>query len=276
MQYRDILYEVGDDGVALITLNRPARLNAWTLRMAVELRDAVLSADANSSAGVLLLVGAGRGFCAGADMELLSGAADGGDGGDPRGGEPDPFKDWQPRRPELESSFSWITSIDKPVVCAINGVCAGLGAVIPLYCDVRLAAQSMRMSFMFSKRGLVAEHGVSWLLPRLVGMSLANDLLLSSRFIEAEEALRSGRVSQLLHDENFVASARAYAAGLATHVSPRSLRIMKRQLWDDQFQAFGPAVKISIEEMIESFSSEDMREGVAHFMEKREPHFSGR
>ncbi len=273
MGYEHVLYEVAE-GIATITLNRPERLNAWTRTMEQEVRRATEAAARDEAVRVVVLTGAGRGFCAGADMDLLQSIPGGGAGAAGATEHEPPFD--ASARPDFRRKYSYFPSVPKPIIAAINGPAAGLGLVIALYCDVRLAAEGAVFTTSFARRGLIAEHGVSWLLPRLVGPAAALDLLLSSRKIDAATALRMGLVNQVLPAARFTEGVRAYAGELATLVSPRSLRVMKRQIWNAQFQTLAEATEVADEEMRLSFSSDDFREGVAHFVEKRAPVFTGR
>ena len=280
MSYDEILYEV-KDRIATVTLNRPAKLNAWTEAMGREVRRAMTEAGGDEAVRVILLTGAGRGFCAGADMGLLSGIAS--SGRLSRGAEdvasPSAFTAAsleKAPRPDFQGSYAYFPTIPKPVISVLNGATAGLGLIIALYCDLRMASDTAVFTTAFSRRGLIAEHGMSWMLPRLVGLQNALDLSLSGRKIGAAEALRIGLVARVFPHEELMAGVRAYARELAELVSPRSMRVMKRQLWEAQFQTLAEATSSANQAMIESFTSEDFKEGVAHFLEKRAPAFTGR
>lgn len=269
--YTDILYGV-DSGVATITLNRPDRLNAWCAALDTDVRAGMRAASDDPDVRVIVLTGAGRGFCAGADMNVLQGIQDGGTTARPAETGP-----WDPAaRDDFQKQYSWFPAVPKPIIAAINGPCAGLGMVLALYTDIRLASDLAVFSTAFSRRGLIAEHGISWLLPRLVGMANAADLLFSARRVEAAEARSLGLVNRVIPHADFEAEVRAYAAMLAREVSPRSLRAMKRELWEAQFTGLGDAIEAANIDMTESFASEDFKEGVAHYLEKRPPAFSGR
>jgi enoyl-CoA hydratase/carnithine racemase len=151
-----------------------------------------------------------------------------------------------------------------------------LGFVIPLYADLRFAAESAVFTTAFAQRGLIAEHGVSWLLPRLVGLPAALDLLCSARKFRAPEALALGLVSRVIPDDKLLAETRAYATLLANTVSPRSVAVMKRQVWEAEFQTLTEATTQANYEMELSFQTADFKEGVAHFLEKRTARFTGR
>jgi enoyl-CoA hydratase/carnithine racemase len=220
---------------------------------------------------VIILTGAGRGFCAGADMNVLQGIQDG-----ERSERPE-VTPWDPSaREDFRKQYSWFPAVPKPIIGAINGPCAGLGMVLALYTDIRLASDLAVFSTAFSRRGLIAEHGISWLLPRLVGMANAADLLFSARRIEAAEARSLGLVNRVIPHAEFMAGVRAYATMLATEVSPRSLAEMKRELWNAQFSSLGDAIEAANVDMAASFASEDFKEGVAHYLEKRPAAFTGR
>jgi enoyl-CoA hydratase/carnithine racemase len=274
MGYEHILYDVRDR-IATVTLNRPERLNAWTATMGREVQQALQEASRDSDVRVIVLTGAGRGFCAGADMDLLSSITIGAPAGPvPRAEHPQPFD--PAARPDFQGAYSYFPAVPKPIIAAINGPVAGLGVVIALYCDLRVAADTAVVTTSFSRRGLIAEHGISWTLPRLVGLANALDLMLSARKVDAAEALRMGLVNRVLPAAGLMDGVRAYAAELATLVSPRSMAVMKRQLWDAQFQTLAEAAAVGDDEMRKSFGTEDFREGVAHFVEKRAPKFTGR
>jgi enoyl-CoA hydratase/carnithine racemase len=275
--FEQILYDVSD-GVATVTLNRPDKLNAWTRQMEKEVQAAMAGAEADEKVRVIILTGAGRGFCAGADLQDLGKVAGAAAGGDLERLLKDRFVG--PQRadalPDFQKTYTYFPAVGKPVLGAINGSAVGLGFVIALYCDLRFASDQARFGTAFSRRGLIAEHGISWMLPRLVGLSNALDLLFSARLIDASEALRMGLVSRVLPQAELVDGVRAYARELATAVSPRSLRVMKKQVYEALFQTLGEATDVANAEMIKSFGCADFREGVAHFLEKRPPAFTGK
>ncbi len=273
MSYQDILYHV-EDGVAVITLNRPERLNAWRGEMDRDVRAAMKAASADEAVRVIVLTGAGRGFCAGADMDALQAIQ--GDAGVARGAvrAPEPF---DPNAPEdFKKQYSYFPTVPKPIIAAINGACAGLGFVLTLYADMRFASDVAVFTTAFAKRGLIAEHGVSWLLPRLVGFANAADLLYSARKVLASEAQSMGLVNRVFSHQTFMDDVMAYAKTLASEASPRSVREMKREIWNAQFQSLGQAIEAANKDMAGSFASEDFKEGVAHYLEKRAPNFTGR
>lgn len=278
MAYTEILYGVSN-GVATVTLNRPEKLNAWTFTMEAEVREAMAAAEQDAGVRVIVLTGAGRGFCAGMDLAQLGQIA---------GSKPtveslkkslaDYLKGPQraDARPDFQRTYSYFPAIGKPVIAALNGATTGLGLVIALYCDVRFASDQAKFSTAFARRGLIAEHGLSWMLPRLVGHANALDLLLSARTLDAVEALRMGLVNQVVPQEKFAESVQAYATELATMVSPRSLRVIKKQVYEALFQSLAEATDSANEQMFLSLVCEDFREGVTHFLEKRPPRFTGK
>ena len=269
MAYEDILYST-EDGVAWVTLNRPEKLNAWRGQMESEVREAMRAATNDDSVRVIVLTGAGKGFCAGADMNMLQGIQS--SGRNAPAAEP-----WDASaNPNFQKQYSYFPSVPKPIIGAINGSAAGLGLIMALYCDIRLAADSAKFTTAFSKRGLVAEHGISWLLPRLIGFAAAADLLYSSRVFTAPEALQLGLVNRVFPAADFAKEVAAYAKMLANDVSPRSLKEMKREIWNAQFQSLGDAIDSANADMPASFKSDDFKEGVAHFVEKRPAKFTGR
>ncbi|HZZ34094.1 MAG TPA: enoyl-CoA hydratase [Caulobacteraceae bacterium] len=270
MAYEQILYDV-KDGVATITLNRPERLNAWTGRMHHEIKTAMRAATDDDAVRVIVLTGAGRGFCSGADMNALQGIQQGTASSTPREEPFDPAAN-----PNFQKVYSYFPSVPKPIIAAINGACAGLGLVIALYADMRFASDAAVFTTAFSRRGLIAEHGISWLLPRLVGVANAADLLYSARKITAAEAGQMGLVNRVIPFDRFEDEVSAYARMLASEASPRSVREMKREMWNAQFQSLGEAIESANADMPASFVSEDFKEGVAHFVEKRAPAFTGR
>jgi len=274
MTYDSVLYSVSD-GICTITLNRPERLNAWTQQMHLDLKDAMQSAGANHEVRAIVLTGAGRGFCAGADMSGLQAIGAAGAAAD-RSSKLRPDLAGGSSLAEFRMTYSYFPAIPKFILAAINGPCAGLGLVISLYADLRFAAESAVFTTAFSQRGLIAEHGVSWLLPRLVGLAAAMDLLCSARKFRAPEALALGLVSRVIADDKLMAESRAYARLLADTVSPRSVAVIKRQIWEAQFQTLAEATLQANHEMELSFPTDDFKEGVAHFLEKRAARFTGR
>lgn len=272
MTYEDILYRV-DEGVAVITLNRPDKLNAWRGEMDRDVRAAMRAATDDANVRVIVLTGAGRGFCAGADMNVLTGIQGDAKNAGARAAGSDVFD--PSAREDFRKQYSYFPAVPKPIIGAINGACAGLGMVIALYTDIRFASDAAAFTTAFAKRGLIAEHGISWLLPRLVGMANAADLLYSARVVRAPEALAMGLVTRVIPLADFETEVMAYAKTMARDVSPRSLREMKREVWNAMFQGLGEAIDAANADMAASFTSADFKEGVAHFLEKRPARFTG-
>jgi enoyl-CoA hydratase/carnithine racemase len=248
-----------EDGVAVLTLNRPERLNAWTPQMGQDYFGALEECAASEEVRVIVVTGAGRGFCAGADMQDLQAL---GDGSGPEEAAYDP-------RPQ-----SFPLSIPKPIIAQINGPCAGIGLVLALMCDIRFAAHGAKLTTAFSRRGLVAEYGISWVLPRLVGPARSLDLLLSGRVVLGEEAARLGLVNRSVESERLLEETMAYAHELAVNCSPASMATMKRQVYADLERGLPDALAEATELMVESFSRPDFGEGVASFVERRDPRFA--
>ncbi len=248
-----VRYEV-EDRVALVTLDRPDRLNAVTREMGQQYAAALDRAGADPEVRAVVVTGAGRGFCAGADMDLLQGIGTTGEGASD----------------VLRPSLSLEPTVPKPVIAAVNGAAAGLGFVRALLCDVRFASHEAKFTTAFARRGLVAEHGISWVLPRVVGFSRAVDLLLSARTIDAAEAQRIGLVDHLV-EHDVVAAAVAYAKELATWCSPTAMAHMKVQVWRDAGDHVGPALERATDLMAASFDWPDVAEGVQSWMEQRTP-----
>lgn len=292
MPYRQIICNV-EKNILTITLNRPEKRNAWTWVMANELRDAMLRAERDGDVRVIVLTGAGNAFCSGADLDELEHVKntlqdvlqkDNRDTAEKKVSilmrtktdeELDP-ENASGRREDFRKRFSYFLGVEKPVIAAVNGPAVGLGLVVGLFCDIRFASDNAKFSTAFSRRGLIAEHGISWILPRIAGLANALDLLFSSRMIDAGEALSMGLVNRVFPQNEFMSRVMKYASILATEVSPRSLGIMKRQVYRAQFQTLAEAWQEADAEMLLSFRSEDAKEGVAHFLEKRAPNFTGR
>ena len=268
MSYQHILYEVSEK-IATITLHRPDRMNAWTAIMERDVRHAMEAASADDNVRVIGLTGSGRAFCAGADMEALKGL----DPDDIRRAQNLPPFDMN-RRPDWQTRYGYYPSIPKPVIGMLNGATAGIGLVHALYCDLRFAADNAVFTTAFARRGLIAEHGISWMLPRIVGHANALDLLMSARRVSSDEALRIGLVNRLYPPER--EQTYAYARDLADFVSPSAIAAIKRQLYDVPFQTLAEATIDANREMVVALRGSDFREGVASFLEKRPPRFTGK
>jgi enoyl-CoA hydratase/carnithine racemase len=246
------------DGVGVMTLDRPPQLNAWIRRLGDDMLEALDSFGADDTVRAIVVTGAGRGFCAGVDFGHLKDIYEG-----QASADDDPRPQSLPR------------SLRKPVIAAINGGCAGLGFVMALMCDIRFAARGAKLTTAFARRGLVAEYGLSWILPRLMGSSRALDVLLSARTVIAEEAHTMGLVDRLTEPGRALQDAREYAAELIRYSSPSSMATIKRQVYDDLDRSFADSMATAIEYMAQSFDHPDFREGVESFVEHREPSFEG-
>jgi enoyl-CoA hydratase/carnithine racemase len=251
-----VLYEVAE-GVATITLNRPDRLNAWNRAMAAGFHDALTLARKDPAVRVVVLMGAGRGFCSGADFDLLDEAA-----------VDDHFAELNgPVLPTM------LIDLPKPTIAAINGPAAGYGLVLALACDIRFAAVGAKLTSIFPRLGLIAEYGVSWLLPRLVGTATSLDVLLSGRVILGDEAERIGLVNRALEPDDLLRHTLEYARELATN-SPAAMRTIKQQIYAGFHQSLSDSVQDSLRLMEESLRANDFKEALAAMAEKRKPRFS--
>ena len=252
--------------VGRVMLARPEQMNTWTPGMEAGLRRQLLQWAGDNAIRVVLLTGQGsRAFCAGVDMASLQAFA-------AAGRQPQAAERVQG---DMAQRYSYLLGIPQPIVCALNGAAVGVGLVLALYSDLRIASHNARLGAVFARRGLVAEHGIAWLLPRLIGHAAAADLLLRARMLTAEEALRIGLLSAVFDENGFEDSALAFASDLASGCSPRATRIIKRQLVEGLTQSLTQAVHLAEDETVECIASEDFREGVRHFVEKRAPRFTG-
>lgn len=273
--YEEIEYEISAPA-AIVRLNRPEKLNAFTYPMMEEFRHALARAEADESVTGIILTGAGRGFCAGMDMNALDQQADA--GGVAQVGAPRSTLRASPgdreMGPNFRSGFTYLMTIRKPIVAAINGPCAGLGMSIALLCDLRFASGEARFITSFSQRGLVAEHGQSWILPRIVGPSRALDLLWSSRRVGAEEALEIGLVDRLFPGAGLLDGANGYIEELARGTAPNSLKTIKQQIYRHLNMSLEEAMNETDRLMNESLTARDFKEGISSFLERRPPRFS--
>ena len=274
--YEEILYEVTDP-VATITLNRPASLNAWTNTMDSEIKDAIARANADRSVVGIIITGAGRAFCAGADMKTLSALTEGAspESANTSSTETSSNDSRAPREADGDFSgrFPYLMMVDKPIIAAINGAVAGMAYPFSLCCDLRVVTPDAVFLTAFAQRGLIAEWGLSWLLPRLVGPSVALDLLMSSRKVRGEEALALGLANYLVQPDDLLGFCRRYIEQLAATSSPTSMAVMKRQVYEQLHEGLGVADAQAVKLMTESFTRSDFKEGVKSFLEKRPPSF---
>jgi len=257
--------------VATITLHRPERLNAWTGRMHAEYRALLEQAARDPAVRVIVVTGSGRGFCAGADSRALEGHVE--RGGYDAGLGDDVAMPGYGVRPEFDADFAYQFGIPKPIIAAVNGPAAGVGFVLACYCDLRFAARGAKLTTSHGRLGLPAEYGLSWLLPRLIGVARAADLLLSSRVVLAEEAEQMGLVNQVLAPGELIAHTEAYAGALAREIAPSSLAATKMQLYRDLHLDAASSVRDAEMRMAEMMQGADFAEGVAALTEKRTPDF---
>lgn len=253
----DLVLQATVAGVRTLTLHNPDRRNAWSIAMEEQYFGLLDEADVDPDVRVVVVTGHGASFCPGADMERLSRTADAAGLG------------LETRRPQSSPLL-----IRKPMVAAINGGCAGIGLVQALLCDVRFAARGARLSTAYARRGLPAEYGMSWLLPRMVGVEAALDLLLSGRTFDADEAKDLGLVSRVCDADNVLSAAQAYAGELAQNCSPRSMAMIRRQVYGDLSRRFDDSMLQTVALMRDAASSDDFREGVASFAGRRQPVFA--
>jgi enoyl-CoA hydratase/carnithine racemase len=271
--YREVLYEANDP-IATITLHRPEVLNAWTRRMGLEVAHAMARAEHDPEVVGIILTGAGRGFCSGADMNRLSRFSEEGPVGDDVGAQQLSAAPGDPTFGEdFRGEFSYLMSVPKPIVAAINGPVAGIGVAIALACDLRFMAEDAALTTAFSQRGLIAEGGISWLLPRLVGSATALDLLYSGRKVTGTEAAQLGLVNLALPGDAVLSHSRRYIEELADKCSPASLAAMKRQVYQQLHVGLGPASREAYELTLVRFRDPDFNEGVKSFRERRAPRF---
>jgi enoyl-CoA hydratase/carnithine racemase len=258
-----VLYEV-DDPVAVVTLNRPEKLNALTYPMLAAFRAAIERAEADPRVVGIVVAGAGRGFCAGLDAEVLKqttapgavrGVAD-------------------PASAEVPGLFTYLLAIGKPVIAAVNGPAAGGGFVLAVMSDIRFASTAASFTTVFSKRGLVAEHGTSWILPRLLGAGRALDLLWSSRRVDANEALRLGLVDDVVEPDDLLARARRYIVELAAVASPGSLRDTKRLVYEHLGLGYPAALRDAERVQWAAIERPDAAEGAMSLIERRPASFT--
>jgi enoyl-CoA hydratase/carnithine racemase len=266
MTYEHIEYAV-DGPVLTVTLNRPDKLNAYTARMGSEIEDAFARADADDAIRVVIVTGAGRGFCAGADIsggasafDVKAGAAM-----------------FQANRSSRGGFVEAIYNCRKPSIAAINGAAVGVGITLCLPMDIRIASSDARIGFVFARRGLVPEAGSAWFLPRLVGLDQALRWCLSGRVFGADEAKEGGLVSEVLAPERLLARAREIALEIAENTAPVSIAMTRHMLW--QYSAMAhpfELLKMDGPLSVELGAGADVKEGVAAFLEKRKPNFPGK
>ena len=271
--YEHIQYEV-DNPVAVITLNRPDQLNAITGRMQAELKHALAAAESDENVVGIVLTGAGKGFCAGADIGGLQATAEGGGGA---AQEDLSHLAAKPGNPDMGENFavtfSYLLSIRKPLIAAVNGACAGLGFVFASLCDMRFVERQAKFTTAFVNRGLIAEHGSSWVLPRLLGSARALDILWSGRKFMGEEAERIGLADRLCDQGQAKEEASNYIKMLAETAAPESIKTIKAQVYRHMNMNLADAMRETNEWMAASLKQDDFKEGVNSFVERRPPNF---
>jgi enoyl-CoA hydratase/carnithine racemase len=269
--FAELRYEV-DDGVALVTLNRPDRRNAWSGPMAFEYRWALHHAHTDPAVRVVVVAGAGDHFCVGADSGALADIAAAG-GGLPQEAAAE-LPPWPDDTPDgLRHNHTVALAISTPVIVALHGGCAGAGLVLAAYADLRFAAAGARIATSFARLGLPAEYGTGWVLPRLMGTANAAQFLYHGGPISTEEALRLGFVQRVLPDDELLPATMEFARRLARESSPQSLRTMKRALFVDSAGDLDTAYRRSVDDMNAALRHPDLQEGLAALKERRSPNF---
>ncbi|WP_374025081.1 enoyl-CoA hydratase [Mycobacterium sp. HNNTM2301] len=261
-----VLYEATASGVAILTFNRPDRLNAWGPDIAAGFYSAIDRAEQDPAVRVIVLTGRGKGFCAGAYLGTRSSAPSYGDTIE-KAKQTD-LADLVGERPP-----HFVTTLRKPVIAAINGACVGIGLTEALMCDIRFAAAGAKFAAVFARRGLIAEFGISWILPRLTTWGVALDLLLSGRTFLAEEAAELGLVKEVLPPEDLMKRALDYAEDIARNCSPASMEVIKRQVYGDATRDVVDATSRAEALLLEAMPRPDVIEGITSFLEKRAPQF---
>ncbi|GIS18893.1 MAG: enoyl-CoA hydratase [Pseudomonadota bacterium] len=264
MELKNTAYEIRDR-VATIWLDRPHRMNAWTGRLHTEYRHLIERANNDLEVGAIVVTGRGRGFCVGGDSEALAGHSE--RGSYDAGVAADIARPGYGVNTHFDATFAYHFGLSKPVIAAINGPAAGIGLALACFADVRFAVPGVKFTTAHGKLNLPAEYGLSWMLPRIVGLGRANDLLLTSRVFWSDEAERIGFVNQLHDAEVLVSAAQAYATDLIESVSPESLRQTRWQVYQDLHGSVAESVNHS-EQLLEAMMrDDDYREGVKAFRE---------
>ena len=270
MELKATAYAV-EDRIATITLNRPHRLNAWTGRMHTEYRWCIEQAEESSEVRAIVVTGAGRGFCAGADSQALEGHVE--KGGYDSGIREPLANPGYGVRPEFDANFAFHFGLTKPVIAAINGPAAGVGFVLACFADIRFAVPGAKLTTAHGRLGLPAEFGLSWLLPRLIGLSRAQEILLSSRVLMTEEAAQIGLIHRIVEPDALLPAVYEYARAFTHGLAPSSMRVTRHQVYTDLHRGVGSSVVESELLLNHMTTGPEYREGVKALLEKREPNF---
>jgi enoyl-CoA hydratase/carnithine racemase len=273
MEYKTIRYEVAD-GLAVLTLNRPHRNNAWTGRMDTEYHHAMYHADRDDRVGAVVITGEGRNFCVGADSQALDKSAA---AGRYETGVREPLlQPGDPDHPAHGTPHGFPLAMAKPVIAAVNGAAAGIGFVVACFADIRIVDEGCKLTAASSKLGLPAEHAVSWILPKLVGYGRATEILFSSRVVGADEAHAIGLAHAVYPREHMLRLSLDYARNLIDTAAPSSLRVTKAQLFDDLHRPLAESAAESVRLIDEMMGAEDFRQGAAALSRKEPPRFARR
>lgn len=268
MELKSTEYEV-DSGIATIWLNRPHRMNAWTGRLHTEYRYLLAKADADDAVQAIVISGRGKGFCVGGDSQALEGHAD--RGSYDSGTSADIAKPGYGIAEEFDAPFAYHFGLTKPCIAAINGPAAGIGLALACFADIRFAVPGVKFTTAHGKLNLPAEYGLSWMLPRIVGLGRANDLLLTSRVFTSDEAFELGFVNALYAPDELMASTYDYVRRMITTVSPNSLRQTRWQIYRDLHRDVATSVRESEKLSNTMMGEADFKEGVRALIEKRQP-----
>ena len=269
MELKNTEFAVDADGIATIWLNRPHRMNAWTGRLHTEYRYLLEQANLDKKIRVIVVTGRGKGFCVGGDSDALRGHSE--RGGYDSGTKADIARPGFGTSPEFDAAFAYHFGLDKPVIAAMNGPAAGVGLALACFTDLRFAVPEVKFTTAHGKLNLPAEYGLSWMLPKIMGLGRANDLLLTSRVFTSDEAKELGFVNELFSAEELLPMCYDYARNLIRSVSPNSLRQTRWQIYRDLHRDVATSVADSEKLISEMAKEEDFREGVAALVEKRSP-----
>ena len=272
LELKSTEFEVDQEGIATIWLSRPKRMNAWTGRMHTEYRYLLSRAEQDQGVRGIVVTGRGKGFCVGGDSDALTGHIK--KGGYDSGTSDEIEWPGYGVSDDFDALFAYHYGLSKPIVAAINGPVAGVGLALACFVDIRFAAPGIKLTTAHGKLNLPAEYGLSWVLPRLVGLGRANDLLLTSRVFYAEEALTMGLVNQMFDSENIVQQARGYLHEMVRAVSPNSIKQTRWQIYKDLHRDAASSVEDSEKLLKEMMKEQDYQEGVQAFLDKRNPKWS--